>query len=362
MKMNKLKRILQEIKGTDLEISAGKTFTYPSGGIGGNWGGSADMLIKLVTKASKKVSDNELNTSFSVNSEKRSTRETASEKVSDHYRCATASAAYDLATSGEPGWRCWDAILDAMVELGWSTEAELEAYREPKMGSYLNVQVGDYRIQPIWHMDKDHFDHVHVGIRNKQYPVEDMACDPGAASAKILKGFDKDKFITILTKGQLIIQTIVGIMDQLDPDVNRIPTAKKYNYQEIIRNVFKNYANTIWSDDNKGAANMLEKRADFLTKKLQTVNNEFTTFKKTITNTEIKELASTIYKKIVIQSYNNANPALRDIIQSIRNGDSDTITFSVYYYKVGAGIQSNDYTFTAPVLSEWKAKLKDIFG
>jgi hypothetical protein len=358
--MNKLQQVLQEIKGTDLEISAGKTFTYPSGGIGGNWAGSADMLKKLVTKASKKVDANELNTSFSVNSKKREKRETASGKISDHYRCATASAAYDLATSGEPGWRCWDAILDAMVELGWSTTEYLEKYREPEPGSYLNVRVGDYRIQPIWQMDSGHKDHVHVGIRNTTYPDENNKdCDPKAASGKN----NTTQFKPLIAKGTAIVQAVIGVMDQLDPDVNRIPTVEDYDYEGIINNIFKNYANTIWPDDNEGAAKMLEKHKNNLAAEFKKVLIDFEKFLGTVDNNEKKNAYTTIFDYLVATNYEEAKYALENIIESIRNGDTDSVTFGIYYWKRGTVLEKNinTYTYTAPRISKWRAKLSSIF-
>lgn len=118
-------------------VDSGKAF---AGGEGGNWGGAMPLALALARSVGATPS-----------SQKRSTRLTASGNPSDHWVGSTRSYATDLPTSGAAG----DALLK---KLSASLGVPLRA------GIWNNVNIGGYRYQIGW-KTKDHFDHIHVGVK-----------------------------------------------------------------------------------------------------------------------------------------------------------------------------------------------------
>jgi len=145
---------VQRTPGSPTRYSGG-----PSSGVGAHvtpqrlkrasWGGS-----KLAGKALVKAAG------LPVTSRKRSTMNTASGGISDHYDGNTDSYAWDLGVTGTQGTKI-AAKLARMLGAKWNG------------GSWLNVTktIGGvkYRFQLGWNVP-DHYDHIHLGIDRVDTP------------------------------------------------------------------------------------------------------------------------------------------------------------------------------------------------
>ena len=116
------------------------------GGAGGNWGGALDEAVRLQNIAG-----------ITPSSQKRSRRNSASGRPSDHWEGSTTSYAIDL--PGTPG----DGRTDA------SAQRIVAALGGPKNwpGGVYNVTRNGYRYQVIWksNVGGNHYDHIHLGVR-----------------------------------------------------------------------------------------------------------------------------------------------------------------------------------------------------
>ena len=127
------------------------------GGVGNNWGGTMGILNGLIASVISKFDD------VDVASVKRDEEKTKSGKRSDHWDGSLDSSAVDFDVPNVPpdpiigdtiGDQIFISILNA---LGQSA---------PKEGGIKNINKDGMRYQVIWR-DPDHYNHVHVGIRNK---------------------------------------------------------------------------------------------------------------------------------------------------------------------------------------------------
>ena len=115
---------------------------YVSGGVGGNWGGSAPLAIGLAQL-----------TGLPITSQKRTTKYTASGGVSDHWTGSTSSYAVDLGARGAAGDTAANLIAN-----------KIGAGSYPG-GYWLNHSRDGFRFQLGW-KTPGHFDHVHLGVKN----------------------------------------------------------------------------------------------------------------------------------------------------------------------------------------------------
>jgi hypothetical protein len=108
-----------------------------------DWGGSKSIAQQMLSamKASGAV----------VSSEKRSTKNTASGGISDHWEGSTTSYAFDVSGTEE-----------RMAKASQMLHAYLGLTHTP--GQWTEVHVGGYRIQIGWKVP-GHYDHVHFGVR-----------------------------------------------------------------------------------------------------------------------------------------------------------------------------------------------------
>lgn len=117
-------------------------------GTGGGWAGS-EPRANLVARVS----------GLPVTSRKRSTRNTASGNVSDHWTGSTQSYAVDLGATGATGDRAYRKVMQYLAQIsGNPSIANLPA------GKWHNLNIGGYRYQVGWRTE-GHHDHVHVGVK-----------------------------------------------------------------------------------------------------------------------------------------------------------------------------------------------------
>jgi putative chitinase len=116
------------------------------GGLDANWGGSMPRALAFAKIANDFMGKNV------VVSQKRSREMTASGNMSDHFKGNQAAYAIDLAVTGEEG----DKLLAHLME--WF------GHPEYKGESWFNVVKDGYRYQVGWKV-KDHFDHIHIGVK-----------------------------------------------------------------------------------------------------------------------------------------------------------------------------------------------------
>lgn len=138
-----------------------KTFGYASGSVdaakvvaggdGGNWGGSMPRALWFARVADDWAKTNGKAGSL-VTSQKRSRKQTDSGNTSDHYEGNSDAYAVDIAAAGAEG----DAILAYIMQKF--------GYPEYKGGSWFNITINGYRYQIGWRV-KNHFDHIHIGVK-----------------------------------------------------------------------------------------------------------------------------------------------------------------------------------------------------
>lgn len=118
------------------------------GGVGGDWDGSMQRALAFAKIANEFMGKNV------VSSQKRSKVKTASGQVSDHYTGQDSTYAIDLACDEKTG----DALLAHLME--WFGEPQY------KGGEWANFTKDGYRYQIGWRV-KDHFDHIHIGVKKE---------------------------------------------------------------------------------------------------------------------------------------------------------------------------------------------------
>ena len=128
------------------------------GGDGGDWGGSMPRALAFAKIANDFMGKNV------ISSQKRSRVKTAKRTVSDHWEGSKNTYAVDLSCKGEQG----DKLLAHLMD--WF------GYPSYKGGYWLSVNKGGYRYQIGWNL-KDHYDHIHVGVRKKKFRGKDTPND-----------------------------------------------------------------------------------------------------------------------------------------------------------------------------------------
>lgn len=111
----------------------------------GAWGGSKDVAYELTRGIAR-------------GSQKRSTRDTASGNVSDHWTGCRECYAVD----------CGVASLAAGDRVAATILRRLGRSYRPGDPVSINVNVNGFRVQVLWRV-ADHYDHVHVGVRRLGY-------------------------------------------------------------------------------------------------------------------------------------------------------------------------------------------------
>ena len=137
-------------------VDSGKVLT---GGNGGNWGGSMDMALEILSFA-KDCNGGDID----VSSQKRRRKKAKSGNDSDHYVGNLGAYAVDIPTRGKQG----DELLACIMEK-WNGGSN----KDYKGGKWLKVDVGGYRHQFGWRV-KDHYDHIHVGVKKNNTGVDPM--------------------------------------------------------------------------------------------------------------------------------------------------------------------------------------------
>lgn len=128
------------------------------GGEGGDWAGTMPRALAFAKIANDFMGKNV------IVSQKRSRVKTAKGTVSDHWEGSNNCYAVDLSCKGEQG----DKLLAHLME--WF------GYPSYKGGYWFNVNKGGYRYQIGWKV-KDHYDHIHIGVRKKKFKGKDTPED-----------------------------------------------------------------------------------------------------------------------------------------------------------------------------------------
>lgn len=131
---------------------------HPMGGLTQTWGNTVGILNGLIDSVKSKFPN------VKVSSKKREDQLTLAGRRSDHWTGSLDSSAVDFSVPKVPtgeksigntlGDQIFTSILDALGE------------QAPKTGGIKNVTKNGLRYQVIWRTTQ-HYDHVHVGIRNK---------------------------------------------------------------------------------------------------------------------------------------------------------------------------------------------------
>jgi hypothetical protein len=145
--------------------------TYPSGGVNGTWAGSGPLLDKITNDGQPLVTikGNTKKTLKPTGVQvKRESKFTANGNIGDHWKGQTASAAYDIATGGSLD--VGDQAKDYVIKQVENLSPYKQTGNIPGTKNYwVKHNKQDYRIQILWRT-VDHYDHVHVGVRNTAYP------------------------------------------------------------------------------------------------------------------------------------------------------------------------------------------------
>ena len=192
-------------------VDSGKVLT---GGEGGNWGGSMDIALEILSFAKDCKGGDKV-----VSSQKRSRRKTASGNVSDHYVGNLGAYAVDIPTSGKQG----DELLACIMEK-WNGGSN----KDYKGGKWLNVNVGGYRYQFGWRV-KDHYNHIHVGVKKNNTGID---TDSEIKNELVTKA-EKSEFLEKLKLIANSDKTFKNLKEDghiipYDPDVEIIQTSLQF--------------------------------------------------------------------------------------------------------------------------------------
>jgi hypothetical protein len=131
---------------------------YP-GGTNGDWGGSMSRALEIASFAKACTGRKDV-----ISSQKRTRVKTASGNVSDHYVKNMNAYAVDLRTFGKTD--------KEMLEKGDKLlKCIMKKFNNGSHASYsgnkwLNINIDGYRYQIGWRV-KDHYNHIHVGVKRK---------------------------------------------------------------------------------------------------------------------------------------------------------------------------------------------------
>ena len=192
-------------------VDSGKVLT---GGEGGNWGGSMDIALEILSFAKDCKGGDRV-----VSSQKRSRRKTASGNVSDHYVGNLGAYAVDIPTSGKQG----DELLACIMEK-WNGGSN----KDYKGGKLLNVNVGGYRYQFGWRV-KDHYNHIHVGVKKNNTGID----TDSEIKNELVTDAEKSEFLEKLKSIANSDKTFKNLKEDgnripYDPDVEIIQTSLQF--------------------------------------------------------------------------------------------------------------------------------------
>ena len=192
-------------------VDSGKVLT---GGEGGNWGGSMDIALEILSFAKDCKGGDKV-----VSSQKRSRRKTASGNVSDHYVGNLGAYAVDIPTSGKQG----DELLACIMEK-WNGGSN----KDYKGGKWLNVNVGGYRYQFGWRV-KDHYNHIHVGVKKNNTGID----TDSEIKNELVTDAEKSEFLEKLKSIANSDKTFKNLKEDgnripYDPDVEIIQTSLQF--------------------------------------------------------------------------------------------------------------------------------------
>lgn len=136
-----------------------------SGGVGGNWAGSVDKLSQILPVGS-----------WNPSSQKRTIENTASGNMSDHFIGNDKAYGIDLGLNSSFGGditkttqTALQIVNNVQAQLGrpaFTSWNQVTDSRNGRRGSYYEVTPDGYRVQVLWLSDKDHEDHIHIGVEN----------------------------------------------------------------------------------------------------------------------------------------------------------------------------------------------------
>ena len=192
-------------------VDSGKVLT---GGEGGNWGGSMDIALEILSFAKDCKGGDRV-----VSSQKRSRKKTASGNVSDHYVGNLGAYAVDIPTSGKQG----DELLACIMEK-WNGGSN----KDYKGGKWLNVNVGGYRYQFGWRV-KDHYNHIHVGVKKNNTGID----TDSEIKNELVTDAEKSEFLEKLKSIANSDKTFKNLKEDgnripYDPDVEIIQTSLQF--------------------------------------------------------------------------------------------------------------------------------------
>jgi hypothetical protein len=133
--------VMKGIKGQKIKVPGGKGGKVRGGG---GWGGSKGIAYGATEGMPR-------------GSQKRTTQNTASGGVSDHWTGAKSSYAIDVPARGAQG---------AEFARRMAKRLGIKDYSTGNFGSYVVHGAGGkrYRVQILWNV-ADHYDHVHIGVK-----------------------------------------------------------------------------------------------------------------------------------------------------------------------------------------------------
>jgi hypothetical protein len=133
--------VMKGVKGQKIKVPGGKGGKVRGGG---GWGGSKGIAYGATEGMPR-------------GSQKRTTQNTASGGVSDHWTGAKSSYAIDVPARGAQG---------AEFARRMAKRLGIKDYSTGNFGSYVVHGAGGkrYRVQILWNV-ADHYDHVHIGVK-----------------------------------------------------------------------------------------------------------------------------------------------------------------------------------------------------
>lgn len=129
------------------------------GGSNGDWGGSVYKSSTIAYYL------NNCDSRLKPSSQKRYKERTDDGNVSDHWGQSNNTYAIDFPVSSEQqGDEAFYCLKNTLINKGYISKEDAEKKIKIKKGHYSNFNYGGYRYQIIWKSDKQHKDHIHIGV------------------------------------------------------------------------------------------------------------------------------------------------------------------------------------------------------
>jgi len=263
------------------------------GGINGDWAGSAERALQMASWLK--------DLGFNPGSQKRSNKLTASGNRSDHWDGSKDSYGIDLPCRGEKGDKGWKKLREEFVKRGWISEDKMpDKLLQKGNGKWINFNVGTYRYQVGWNV-KDHYDHIHVGVRNKKPDEKYSSTDDSESqdskevSNEVVPKIKKIFYTAFSFKEQSIIEGVLEKLDSLNVKDNfsKIVLASLVIYKKdsIIKDdkTSNSDAETFINDLKDKTFNSLDECLDYFEKELG---------KREFNRSEIKTIAEKFEVKV----------------------------------------------------------------